>query len=369
MRESSDIPDSPDAITPGWLNAVLKNTGSTKNASVTSFAKSRIGEDEGFTGGSLFILRIQYDQFERDAPHSLVVKLSPSDAELRAAFKVANGREVQFYTELAPQNNLPVPRCYFGAFDALTGASILLLEDLTNFRRVEFSIGCGPEDAEHVVRVLAKIHAHWWNSPRLKKFSGISILDEFLFSEQWSLYPKKVTELLPDVPIPNSFFALGGYIAANERTIFKQLFETNPITCIHRDIQVDNVLFGNQTSEPPALLLDWQSVGKGRGVYDIAYFIISSLPPEQRLQTEQDLLSIYHTLLVQSGIEGYTFDQCWFDYKYSVVGKIFVTVIATVMLDNSSPSKRAWRQADLERLLAFCEDHSIHQKLFSSENG
>jgi hypothetical protein len=62
--------------------------------------------------------------------------------------------------------------------------------------------------------------------------------------------------------------------------------------------------------------------------------------------------------LLQRGVTGYDLDTCWTDYLQSVVGKLFITVVATILLDNSGSAKTAWRRADLERLLAFCADHA-----------
>ena len=112
----------------------------------------------------------------------------------------------------------------------------------------------------------------------------------------WSQYPQKVAELLPDMSIPDTFFAMGQHLAENEFSIFNRLPETDAITCIHRDIHVDNILFSRQADEPPEKMLDWQSVGKGRGAYDVAYFLIGSVPAKQRRQTERSLLRTYHPL-------------------------------------------------------------------------
>ena len=47
----------------------------------------------------------------------------------------------------------------------------------------------------------------------------------------------------------------------------------------------------------------------------------------------------------------------------AAVGKLFITVAATVLLDNSSAHRRAWRWADLQRLVAFIEDHAVAEIL------
>ena len=87
--------------------------------------------------------------------------------------------------------------------------------------------------------------------------------------------------------------------------------------------------------------------------------MISSLPPAQRRDAEEALLRTYHTSLLQAGIADYSYGQCWSDYQLAVLSKLTGTVIATVLIDNSSPHRRAWRRADLQRLLAFCQDHKV----------
>jgi hypothetical protein len=39
--------------------------------------------------------------------------------------------------------------------------------------------------------------------------------------------------------------------------------------------------------------------------------------------------------------------------------KLAMSVMATLRLCNDGPARRAWRRADLMRLIAYCEDHRI----------
>jgi aminoglycoside/choline kinase family phosphotransferase len=357
------IPASPDAISPNWLTAALRQSQSITTARVTAADLSRIGEDEGFTGGSLYRIKLNYDRLENGAPTTLVAKLSPTNPEMRTIMRAANQREAVFYQSLASPQTLPVPHCYHADFDPDSGASILLLQDLSGFRSVSFANGCGPADTKRVVEALAKIHGRWWNSPKLAALSGAAIVQEFPFSKLWGDYPAKVTSLLPNVDLPDSFLKLGDHIAGNQTAIFTNLMETAPITCLHRDIQIDNVMFDTDSSSA-AILLDWQLSGKGRGTYDVAYFLISSLDPALRRNTERSLVALYHVNLLHAGVTDYSLSQCWSDYLQSVAGKLFITVGATVLLDNASPHKKAWRATDLARLLAFCDDHVISERTF-----
>ena len=358
------MPTTPADITADWLTQTLRATKAINSASVTSVTLTRIGEEEGFSGGGLYLAHLTYDHADRHAPASLVVKLSPVDAAMRAVTREANGREVGFYGKLANGIKLPVPFCYYADFDDETAASVLLLQDLGGHRSVPILQGCGPADAKRVVDSLAEIHATWWNSPALDTLTGAHSFDEYPFATLWPRYQDALKSLLQVIDLPASFLALGNHIAQNEAAIFKGLLETAPVTCLHRDIQADNVMFAPARAGGRAVLLDWQLAGKGRGAYDVGYFLISSVEPAPRRNMERGLVAHYHAELLRAGVAGYSLAQCWTDYLKSVAGKLYITVIATVLLDNSSPHKQAWRWADLTRLLAFCADHRISDKTF-----
>ena len=359
------IPTTPAEITADWLTQTLRATKAITSASVTSVTLTRIGEEEGFSGGGLYLARLSYDHADPHAPASLVVKLSPVDPAMRAITRAGNGREVGFYGKLAMGINLPVPFCYHFDFDDETAASILLLQDLGGYRSVPFLQGCGPADAKRVVESLVQIHATWWNSPALDALTGAHFLDDYPFAALWPRYQDALKSLLQDIDLPESFLTLGNFVAQNEAAIFKGIFDTAPVTCLHRDTQADNVMFAPPRAGGGAVLLDWQLVGKGRGANDVGYFLISSVEPAQRRNMERGLVAHYHAELLRAGIRGYSLRQCWTDYLKSVAGKLYITVVATVLLDNSSPHKQAWRRADLTRLLAFCKDHNITAAAFA----
>lgn len=343
------VPQSAADLTAAWLSTVLKQP-------IPSLALTRIGEDQGFMGGGLYRL-----QAPGLAP--LVAKLSPEHPPLRAQLARSNAREVQFYTQMAP--GLPVPRCLHAASDPASGASVVLLEDLSHCRAVSFLDGLTVRDAEAVLDALSALHARWWNAPELAPLSGAAILSEFQLADPWARYPEALSRLLPDVSLPPALRALGDYAAAHLDEIYDHMQERGPLTLLHRDPQLDNIVF---KADDTALLLDWQMLGKGRGVWDVSYFLVSSTPPDLRRAYERVWVRRYHRGLVARGITGYALEACWQDYLRSVLAKLFVTVFATVELDNNSPHKRAWRRADLARLLAFIEDHDLTPAIWSFDN-
>lgn len=322
-----------------WLSAAL-------GRAVSGGVLTRIGEDEGFTGGGIFRVAFQGG--------AVVAKLSPTDVKLRETFAQANAREVAFY-QMAGAQNLPVPKCEFGAFDARSGASALLIEDIGAARQIKFIDGCSSVAAGLAIDALARIHGAFWRSDAIDGLDSLGLLAEYDFAAAWDQYPKCVAQILPDVILPDGFLEFGSYLAANLEPVFSALWASGPLTCLHRDAQVDNVLLGGDG----AVWLDWQFAGKGRGVCDLSFFIASSLEPDVRRESEDVLKARYHRGLVDRGVTDYPMAQLHRDYAVSVAGRLFITVMASVLLDNTPDHRRRWRRSDLRRLLAFFEDHQL----------
>lgn len=347
------IPSGAGAISPAWLTARLGEPGR-----VTAAVAARIGVEQGFTGGRLYRLALTWDPAGAGPP-SVVVKLSPAGAAMRRLMRHANAAEVRFYRDIAPRAALPVPRCPHAA--EVGGRSVVVMEDLAAHRRLDLRAGCGPRDAEAVVAALARVHAAWWNRPELADAGGADLLHAIDFAGCWPRYPARLAQLLPDVALPGWFVALAERMARQRGAMAAHLLDSGPMTLLHRDCHVENVLFalGGQ-----AVLLDWQFMGRGRGAFDLGYFLISSLPPDQRQATERDLVARYHAGLVRGGVTGYSLGACWQDYLWSAAGKFWLTVVATVAYDNAGTWKAEYRRQDLARLIAFCADHGISDMAF-----
>jgi len=344
------VPEGIRSITTEWLTDALGIGGPGRDVRVSSFRVSRVGEEQGWIG-EVARLELTYSQPVAGAPSSVIVKFSPPDPNL-----VFSLHEVQFYCEIAAGQDFAVPACHYGETDPQTGAAVLLLEDLSRLRTVSFVKGCTPEEAEVAVMELARLHTAYWGDQTLKSKDWLFTIADTQFAEWWTQYPRKITELLPEFEVSRRLMEFGDRFATDMPLILDRI-EGAPFTAIHRDTHVDNLLFGIHRDDPPVILLDWQTAGRGKGISDIAYLLISSLSPSDRRTSENRLVDLYHRRLIESGIEDYTPDQCWSDYIVSVASKLFITVTATVHLDNASRFRRAWRTADLQRLMAFIDDH------------
>ena len=73
-------------------------------------------------------------------------------------------------------------------------------------------------------------------------------------------------------------------------------------------------------------MLDWQAVHWGKGVRDVQYFLIDSLPLEILQEHEQDLLQYYVDRLAAYGVE-LAFEEAWQQYR----GFTFHTLMTIVV--------------------------------------
>ena len=89
----------------------------------------------------------------------------------------------------------------------------------------------------------------------------------------------------------------------------------------------------------------------------MAYFLCTSAGVDLRRACEQDLLRSYHAALVERGVRGYPFEQCWDDYRRGAAHALLVTVNALALLDFDGPRAELLADAMLGRLNAFVADH------------
>ena len=84
---------------------------------------------------------------------------------------------------------------------------------------------------------------------------------------------------------------------------FWQELTRPPHTFLHGDLRLDQLFFAVEADDPPVTALDWQITSKGRGAYDVAYFLTQSLATETRRTCESQLIERYAEGLAEHGID------------------------------------------------------------------
>ncbi len=326
-----EIPAGPEALSPGWLTDALRAGAAIAGAAVVSYRVAPLAEEKGFYGRVMRVL-LDYEHEEAGAPRSLIVKFSSASPEMRRRAAGAYAREVHFYRQAAACTSLRTPKCYYANIDEATGLHILLLEDMAPARSGSRAEGCSLEQAELAIRSVAAFHAAWWENPQVDEFGWLADAPVDFDAEAqqdaharwWPLFLATAGEGLPQ-PIR----AIGERLGARRGEILRRVFSAPPRTLIHRDFQLDNLVFASAEGGVPFAVLDWQMVSRGRGVCDAAYFISENLRVEERRAAGMDLLHVYWATLVEQGVQGYSFDACLLDYRYCLLQR-FGALISTI---------------------------------------
>jgi len=260
------------------------------------------------------------------------VKLSSASAQMRQRIptRLAYQREVRFYQRLADRTSLPTPHCYYADVEPETGLHVLLLEDLAPARSGSAVAGCSHERAELAVCEIAHFHAAWWEKPELDEMDWLIDIEPdptALCAAHDGWWPDFLEQT--DHILPGPVREIGERLGPHRARIATHLTRTPPRTLVHWDYKLDNLVFGTPEDDVPFAVIDWQLMRRGRGVWDVAYFLMGSLDPEDRQTLEMDLLETYHRILIDDGVRGYPFEQCLYDYRLSLLGR-FGALISTI---------------------------------------
>jgi len=91
--------------------------------------------------------------------------------------------------------------------------------------------------------------------------------------------------------------------------------QAGPLAVIHGDYRTDNLLFDAVGGTIPLAVIDWQTILTGPALVDVAFLLGASVDPADRRAHERDLVREYHRALSARGVTGYSWDNCWTDYR------------------------------------------------------
>lgn len=380
-----EIPTREQELTPEWLTRALRSGGALREARVVTAERERLDGGEGLMGDVLR-LRLRYDHAEPEAPERLVAKLPAREREVRAAAELLGlyDREVRFYQELAPRVPVRVPRCFHADMDPNPGERfeeralrwidrapgwllpalwrlgrfgarhsrrryVLLLEDVAPARTGDQVAGCCADEAAGALATLARLHAAFWQAPELAR-GWIRPLDTTA-----RLLQVNYRRTLPGFEA--RFGALAGphlvrlarWLAEGGLPVLRAL-AAPPTTFLHGDYRPDNI--ARDAARGENVLLDWQVGIRGRGVYDVAYFLCGALPAETPLHEERELVRGWHAGLETHGVADYPFAACWRDYELARLAMLQRLVPSTEAVDALHPRAEALLAVWLPRLAA-----------------
>ena len=238
------------------------------------------------------------------------------------------GPELVFYRDLAPTlTSPPIVRCLATA-PPDNGVQWLILEDLrSSHTNQPWPKRPSNEEVHDAVAVLARFHAHWWEAPTLGSSIGTLHTETSLRTMVYDIranLPGLIDDLGEDFPLSDRV-ELEKVFNSSLRP-WLRLVDRRFLTVTHGDAHTWNFLYPRSGQGMP-YLIDWQLWHLDVGARDLAFMIALHWDRSVRQELELSLLHGYHEELIKAGINNYSFDDLFLDYRRCLVRNLTLPII------------------------------------------
>jgi hypothetical protein len=353
VRVSVPLVSDPLKIDPDWLTAAIGFAGRVKGFTREAVGTGQMGRSVRF--------RLEWEGDATAAPASVVGKF-PSDDPRSRATGTAQGayeKEVRFYGELAQTVDIRTPHCFFADVAPATGDFVLLLEDLAPARQGDQLAGCGVDRAALAIAEAARLHAPRWGDPGLPGLGFLRTPDPDGASVLQAIYQSLFPGFAERYQSRRGADDLALFERLGPRLAPWVLASGSPLTLVHGDFRLDNMLFGAEGGPTALAVVDWQTVALGPGPSDVSYFLGAGMQPDERRRNEAALLRDYHDRLLSAGVSGYDWDRCHAEYRRSSFCGIVMTVVASMIVEQTE------RGDDM--FMAMASRHAAHARDLEAE--
>jgi thiamine kinase-like enzyme len=338
-----------DDITPEWLTHILYEGGYLTRG-IVSDVQTRSQQSNWARNA---VVRLSYSaEAQGEKPTKLFIKLcNPGPGTFADS-------EIVYYAIVAPEiSDPPIPRCYHSAYLKEQGKYHLVLEDVSETHAPD--IPPTWDLATQTVAALARLHAGWWNHPKL------SLVGEFPDRnkiEKYAAYPKRgLAPMLDEVgtSLPREWLTLIDKIfERHAEKMIERVGDGKDLTFIHGDLNPGNILSPVGAADKVYLIdhqpFDW-SLTIWLGVSDLTYMMVHWWKSDLRRQWEKPLLENYHQHLLRLGVQDYPFTQLWHDYRLCAMQSLYVPAAWCVNPGERQAARGLW-WSQLQKTMTACVD-------------
>jgi hypothetical protein len=249
-------------------------------------------------------------------------------------------QDLMFYRRIAPALQSPIAPTLYGMIDDPDAQfAMLLIEDLApDYHQVELPLA--DAQLEAIVDTLADLHAQWWDAPLLDSEALLQPEDTVMRMAQ-ALPPEGLRVNMEAARQAASHFRtqFASELTGEESALLTLLEEQwaaafrdrlarhRDLTLLHGDFHLlGNVFMAKASSTvSPIKVIDWGQAKRGLGPHDLMYALLSVEVPDRRSR-DLELLRRYHQRLLARGSRGYAWEQCLWDYRFSLLTNVFQSV-------------------------------------------
>lgn len=309
--------------------------------------------------GTLFRVRAKATATDAPTPASVIAKLPTANA---LQFKFGKWlamyrREYVFYRDIAPVANLSAPSLFFGDFDERSHQFVLLLEDRGDLTTVSQLDGVDAERALVAVKAIAEFQARFWDKPHDPALANCV---DFLNTRM-----RRVMQVVYMLTVAITLDRFGDLFSEDMRRLALEFgsrvdaqfddVARGPLTVVHGDYRSENMMFDLENPEN-FVVIDWQGCSLGCGMFDVAYFLGTSVSVETRREIEREAVELYHDVVSRVGAEDYSMDECWRSYRQNMLGSLTHCVIGCGALDMNNEARRNLSRELLRRISTAIDD-------------
>jgi hypothetical protein len=282
LSETHDvaIPVGDGVLSSAWLSSVLEESPAWPHGSVRVLDTTRIGTEHGMSGE---IHRVAAET-TLGGPRTVVVKREAA---------AAVDRELLFRSHCGELVRGCIPALFFGVTDAERG--VLVLEDVTPAEQGDVLRGCTDDQAEAVVRVLARLHG---GSRSATDQAGLPRWrTRQVEPDQWRHRCDRASERFPAIlgAHRTRLFDLPERVAAAGNAL-----DSSAVAWLQVDTHLDNTLF---RPDGTVVLLDWCNAAIGPPVVDLTRFLTEGVVEPTQPERVTALLTLYSRELRGFGVE------------------------------------------------------------------
>ena len=103
----------------------------------------------------------------------------------------------------------------------------------------------------------------------------------------------------------------------------RRINSKNNVTICNGDSHIYNFMMPIDRANKP-LIVDFQFWGEGVGTNDLAHLTRVGFSDDLRREMQIPLVEHYHKTLLMNGITGYSWEDCWRDYRFNAVTKVLI---------------------------------------------
>lgn len=332
-REPQDIPISYELISDEWLTKVI-----CKDVAGAEVIEHTLDKpDEGVTNRRRIFVKYNAAGKSANLPGSLFCKATQT-LESRFMLGLNHGieGEVKFFNQIRQQLDIEAPRAILANADSQSQNSIVMMPDMSD--EVTFCSHTTPitsEQAKNQVKLLAKLHGRFYQSPELETTLGsyhtmedfyntTSQVFDFIdaaargFTAARDVIPAKLFDRAEEVTA----------VTARSYLIHGEL----PRTFIHNDTHLKNWYI---TKNNHMGLNDWQTACKGHWSRDLAYTLATSLTIENRRAWENQLLELYREQFATVSGVNLSPDEIRLRYRQQMISALSMWTVTFAPKENS----------------------------------